>query len=87
MSDGKNGKTNGVEFDFLPIGQAIKKARETNGTTREQLAEQLDYAARHIQSIENEGQHACCGIYKKQGFHIYLCRIPAFVHLVVNYLM
>ena len=57
MSDGKNGVSKGAEFDFMPIGQAIKKARETNGTTREQLAEQLDYAARHLQSIENEGQH------------------------------
>ncbi|HBT64668.1 MAG TPA: transcriptional regulator [Ruminococcaceae bacterium] len=57
MSDGENGTSNGAEFDFTPIGQAIKKARETNGITREQLAEQLDYAARHIQSIENEGQH------------------------------
>ena len=57
MSDGKNGILSGAEFDFMPIGQAIKKARETNGTTREQLAEQLDYAARHLQSIENEGQH------------------------------
>lgn len=37
----------------MPIGQAIKKARETNDITREQL----DYAARHIQSIENKGQH------------------------------
>lgn len=57
MSDGKNRITNGVEFDFMPIGQAIKKAREANDTTREQLAEQLDYAARHIQAIENEGQY------------------------------
>jgi len=57
MSDGKNGILSGAEFDFMPIGQAIKKAREANGMTREQLAEQLDYAARHLQSIENEGQH------------------------------
>lgn len=45
------------EFDFMPVGQAIKKAREARGITREQLAEMLDYAPRHIQSIENEGQH------------------------------
>lgn len=57
MSDGKNRISNGAEFDFMSIGQAIKKAREAEGITREQLAEQLDYAARHIQSIENEGQH------------------------------
>lgn len=44
-------------FDFMPLGQAIKRAREARGITREQLAEMLDYAPRHIQSIENEGQH------------------------------
>lgn len=44
-------------FDFVPIGQAIKKAREEKGITREQLAEVLDLSARHLQSIENEGQH------------------------------
>lgn len=44
-------------FDFMALGHAIKKAREANGITREQLAETLDLAPRHIQSIENEGQH------------------------------
>ncbi len=44
-------------FDFLPIGQAIKKAREKKELTREQLAELLDITPRHLQAIENEGQH------------------------------
>lgn len=44
-------------FDFMPLGQAIKQAREARGITREQLAEMLDYAPRHLQSIENEGQY------------------------------
>lgn len=57
MSDGKNGFSNFPEFDFTPIGQAIKKAREAKGITREQLSEVIDYAPRHIQSIENEGQY------------------------------
>lgn len=56
MSEKRNELSNGIGFDFMPIGQAIKKAREASDITREQLAEQLDYAARHIQSIENEGQ-------------------------------
>lgn len=56
MSDGKNGFSNFSEFDFKPIGQAIKKAREARGVTREQLSEKIDYAPRHIQAIENEGQ-------------------------------
>lgn len=45
------------DFDFMALGQAIKNAREAKGMTREQLAEILDLAPRHIQSIENEGQH------------------------------
>lgn len=44
-------------FDFMALGQAIKKAREAKGMTREQLAEILDVAPRHLQSIENEGQY------------------------------
>ena len=45
------------DFDFTPIGQAIKKAREARGMTREQLSGIIGYAPRHIQSIENEGQY------------------------------
>lgn len=44
------------DFDFRPLGQALKLAREARGLTREQLSEQLDIAPRHIQAIENEGQ-------------------------------
>ena len=57
MNGGKKGFSNSAEFDFRPIGQAIKKAREAQDITREQLSEIIDYAPRHIQSIENEGQH------------------------------
>lgn len=49
--------TKEFDFDFFPIGQAIKKARESKRITREQLAEIFDYSSRHIQSIENEGQY------------------------------
>ena len=42
--------------DFMPIGQALKRAREAKGMTREQLAGIIDKAPRHIQAIENEGQ-------------------------------
>lgn len=45
------------DFDFTPIGQAIKKARESRGITREQLSGIIGYAPRHIQAIENEGQY------------------------------
>lgn len=50
-------RNNDFDFDFMPIGQAIKKAREARGMTREQLAGIIGYAPRHIQSIENKGQH------------------------------
>ena len=49
-------RSNNFEFDFTPIGQAIKQAREAKGMTREDLSEIIDYVPRHIQAIENEGQ-------------------------------
>ncbi len=49
-------KINNFDFDFMPIGQAIKKAREARGMTREQLSGIIGYAPRHIQAIENEGK-------------------------------
>ncbi len=48
-------RNNDFDFDFMPIGQAIKKAREARGMTREQLSGIIGYAPRHIQAIENEG--------------------------------
>lgn len=50
-------RNNNFDFDFTPIGQAIKKAREARGMTREQLSGIIGYSPRHIQSIENEGQY------------------------------
>ena len=49
-------RNNDFDFDFMPIGQAIKKARTAQGMTREQLARIVDYDPRHLQAIENEGQ-------------------------------
>ena len=54
-------RNSNFKFDFMPLGQAIKKARESKGMTREQLAEIIGYAPRHIQAIENEGQHPSVG--------------------------
>ena len=50
-------RNNDFDFDFMPIGQAIKKAREAKGMTREQLSEIIGYAPRHIKAIENEGKY------------------------------
>ena len=44
-----------LDFDFTPIGLAIKKAREVKKITREQLVENLGISTRHLQSVENEG--------------------------------
>ena len=49
-------RNNDFDFDFTPIGQAIKKAMTAKGLTREQLARIVDYDPRHLQAIENEGQ-------------------------------
>ena len=50
-------RNNDFDSDFTPIGQAIKKARTSQGMTREQLARIVDYDPRHLQAIENEGQY------------------------------
>lgn len=49
-------RNNDFDFDFTPIGQAIKKARTSQGMTREQLARIVDYDPRHLQAVEYEGQ-------------------------------
>ena len=49
-------RNNDFDFDFTPIGQAIKKARTSQGMTREQLASIVDYDPRPLQAVENEGQ-------------------------------
>lgn len=49
-------RNNDFDFDFTPIGQAIKKARTSRGMTRDELARIVDYDPRHLQAIESEGQ-------------------------------
>ena len=39
-------RNNNFDFDFTPIGQAIKKAREARGMTREQLSGIIGYRKR-----------------------------------------
>lgn len=45
------------KLDFMPIGRAIKKAREAKGWTQEKLASLVDCTGRTIMYIENKGQH------------------------------
>lgn len=44
-------------FNFEELGQAIMNAREKQRITREELAEKIGISARHLQSIEKEGQY------------------------------
>ena len=45
------------KFDFHGIGFAIKKAREREGMTQEQLGYIVDCDPRTIMCHENDGQH------------------------------
>ena len=49
-------RNNDFDFDFTPIGHAIKKARTAKGMTRDELSRIVDYDPRHLQAVENEGQ-------------------------------
>ncbi len=49
-------RNNDFDFNFMPIGEAIKKARTAKGMTRDELSRIVDYDPRHLQAIENEGQ-------------------------------
>ncbi|MBS5654205.1 MAG: helix-turn-helix transcriptional regulator [Firmicutes bacterium] len=41
-------RNNDFDFDFMPIGQAIKKAREARGMTREQLSGIIGYPNKKV---------------------------------------
>jgi len=45
------------KVDMTAFGQAVKKARESKGWSREKLAEMLAIAPRYIMYIETRGQH------------------------------
>lgn len=49
-------RNNDFDFDFTPIGQAIRKTKTAKGMTRDELSRIVDYDPRHLQAIENEGQ-------------------------------
>lgn len=69
MSDTAN------NFDFLELGQAIMDAREKQRITREELAEEIGISARHLQSIEKEGQYP--------GFPLFIQLVTMF-HISVD---
>ncbi len=45
------------EFDFKPLGKAIRLLREEEGLTREQVAEIVDIDSRYYAKIEDSGQY------------------------------
>ena len=50
-------------LDFRDIGTAIKKARESEGMTQEQLAFIIDRDPRTVMYHENDGQHPSLNIF------------------------
>ena len=62
-------------FDFMELGQAIMDAREKQRITREELAEEIGISARHLQSIEKEGQYP--------GFPLFIQLVTMF-HISVD---
>lgn len=57
VQGGRKMSNSADNFDFMELGQAIMKAREQQRITREALAEELGISARHLQSVEKEGQY------------------------------
>ena len=51
------------KFDFRPMGLAIKKAREKQGMTQEQLADIIGRDTRTVMYHENDGQHPSLDIF------------------------
>lgn len=51
------GLDNEFAFDFTPMGRAIKRAREAQGMTREELSVIVDRSVRHLSAVENDGQY------------------------------
>ena len=51
------------KFDFHDIGTAIKRARERQGWTQEQLAYIIDRDPRTVMYHENDGQHPSLNVF------------------------
>lgn len=56
------------KFDFHGIGLAIKKAREREGMTQEQLGYIVDRDPRTIMYHENDGQHPSLNAFYQMVF-------------------
>ena len=58
------------KFDFHGIGLAIKKAREREGMTQEQLGYIVDRDPRTIMYHENDGQHPSLNAFFPNGNNV-----------------
>lgn len=67
------------KFDFHGIGLAIKKAREREGMTQEQLGYIVDRDPRTIMYHENDGQHPSLNAFYQMvtmfGISIEMCLV------------
>lgn len=52
----------GKQFNFRPLGQEIKRKRETNGWTQEYLGQLIDRTSHTVMYMENRGQHPSLNI-------------------------
>ncbi|MDR2487093.1 MAG: helix-turn-helix transcriptional regulator [Clostridiales Family XIII bacterium] len=71
----KRDTKNNSGFDFHPIGDAIKDARERAGFTRTKLAEAINLSEEYLKAIENYGS--------KPSFDVFY-RIMTFLNLSVD---
>ena len=78
-------RNNDFDFDFTPIGQAIKKARTTMGMTRDELARIVDYDPRHLQAIENEGQYPSLELFIRKRTIASTCSYASFSAIIVSH--
>lgn len=66
-----------IDFDFTPIGLAIKKAREARGMTREEFSGIIGYAPRHwIYVNASEENDIRCGVFRPDFQNVSTPRRP-----------
>ena len=72
------------KFDFHGIGLAIKKAREREGMTQEQLGYIVDRDPRTIMYHENDGQHPSLPLFPSLRFFSMNVKIGSFAGLCIT---
>ena len=52
-----------IRFNFRPLGQEIKRKRESMGWTQEYLAQRIDRTSHTVMYMENRGQHPSLNVF------------------------